>query len=103
MPARYAELLGGSTRVGWRWESWLADVDPGFYVACYLRAWALEVDWRRELVGRFGERWFSRREAGDWLRGLWAEGQRLDADRLLAETVGGSLGFDRLASELIAV
>jgi hypothetical protein len=103
MPERYSELLGDRIGVPWPRETWLADVDSGFYVACYLRAWALEVDWRRELVGRFGERWFSRREAGDWLRGLWAEGQRLDADRLLAETVGGSLGFDRLASELIAV
>ena len=29
--------------------AWVTDVDPGFYVACYLRAWALETYWRAEL------------------------------------------------------
>jgi hypothetical protein len=102
MPARYAELLGGSTRVGWRWESWLADVDPGFYVACYLRAWALETSWRRALRERFGERWFESAEAGEWLRGLWRQGQRLDAAELLAETLGEELGLGVLAEEFAA-
>ena len=35
-------------------ESYLADVDPGFYSSCYLRAWALETHLRRHLVDRFG-------------------------------------------------
>jgi hypothetical protein len=77
-------------------------VDPGFYVACYLRAWALEVEWRAELTERFGGAWFSTREAGDWLHGIWAQGQRLEAGELLAETTGRSLDFMRLASELTA-
>ena len=47
MPERYASLLGERIGVEWPRETWLSDVDPGFYVACYLRAWALEVDWRR--------------------------------------------------------
>jgi hypothetical protein len=102
MPSRYAELLGGSTRVGWRRESWLADVDSGFYVACYLRAWALETAWRRALRERFGERWFESAEAGRWLRGLWRQGQRLDARELLAETLGEELDFRVLADEFVA-
>jgi hypothetical protein len=100
MPARYSELLGSRIGVPWPRETWLSDVDSSFYVACYLRAWALEVDWRAELTGRFGDAWFEDPEAGAWLRGLWSQGQRLDADRLLAEATGGSLDFDRLASEL---
>jgi hypothetical protein len=103
MPARYSELLGDRIGVPWPRETWLSDVDPGFYVACYLRAWALEVDWRRELVTRFEDAWFADRDAGDWLRGLWAQGQRLDADRLLAGATGGSLDFGRVASDLTAV
>ncbi len=103
MPGRYSALLGDRIGVPWPSETWLSDVDPGFYVACYLRAWALEVDWRRELVGRFGDAWFDQREAGEWLRGLWAEGQRRDAEGLLADATGGSLDFGRLASELTAV
>ena len=103
MPDRYSALLSERIGVPWPRETWLSDVDPSFYVACYLRAWALEVDWRHELVGRFGDAWFDQREAGEWLRRLWAEGQRREAEGLLAEATGGSLDFGRLASELIAV
>jgi hypothetical protein len=100
MPARYAELLGERVGVAWPWETWCSDVDGGFYVACYLRAWALEVEWRAELAERFGEAWFSNPEAGEWLRGIWGQGQRRDADTLLDETTGRSLDFMRLAAEL---
>jgi hypothetical protein len=103
MPERYSTLLGDRIGVPWPRETWVSDVDPSFYVACYLRAWALEVDWREGLVERFGEAWFEEAEAGTWLRGLWGRGQRLDADRLLAETTDGSLDFGRLAVELTAV
>jgi hypothetical protein len=103
MRDRYSALLGERVGVAWPGVSWLADVDPGFYVACYLRAWALEVAWRRALRERFGERWFGEAEAGAWLRGLWARGQGLDAEELLAETLGEELDFQALASELTAV
>lgn len=102
MPGRYAELLGGATRVRWPRQSWLADVDGGFYVACYLRAWALELSWRGALRERFGERWFEQAAAGDWLRGLWSQGQRLNAEELLSETLGSELDFAALADELVA-
>ena len=79
--------------------TWLSDTDPAFYVACYLRAWALDAIWRRALVERFGDRWFEGAAAGDWLRMLWAGGQRLRADELLAETLGEELDFTALAAE----
>ncbi len=97
MPGRYAELLSAAVRVPWPRASWIADVDDGFYAACYLRAWALETHWRAALHERFGERWFQSPEAGEWLRGLWRHGQRLNADELLAETLGEELDFGRLA------
>jgi hypothetical protein len=103
MPERYAGLLSERVGIPWPSETWLSDVDPGFYVACYLRAWALEVSWRALLVERFGEGWFERAEAGEWLRGLWSRGQELDAGELLAEAGGGGLDVDRLSSELVAV
>ncbi|MGH2951785.1 MAG: hypothetical protein ACRDKX_07065, partial [Solirubrobacterales bacterium] len=40
MRERYVSMLEGATRVTWPAQTWLADVDGGFYVACYLRAWA---------------------------------------------------------------
>lgn len=100
MPRRYAELLGTATRVEWPLASWLADVDQGLYVSCYLRAWALEALWREALRERFGERWFERSEAGAWLRWLWARGQRLGAEELAAEALGRELSFEPLIGEL---
>jgi hypothetical protein len=99
MPERYAELLGGATGIPWTTESWLDDVDGGFYVAAYLRAWALEARWRAALRSRFGERWFADPAAGRWLAGLWREGQRLSAEELLAATTGEELRFEALAGE----
>jgi hypothetical protein len=101
LPARYSELLGGFTRVAWPRHGWLADVDPGFYVACYLRAWALETAWRRSLRERFGEAWFESAEAGAWLRCLWRQGQRLDAAELLHENLGEELDLGVLADEFV--
>ncbi|MGH2965642.1 MAG: hypothetical protein ACRDMH_09720 [Solirubrobacterales bacterium] len=98
MPARYAALLGDALRVPWPRESWLADVDEGFYAACYLQAWALEYRLRAAVRERHGEGWFESAGAGEWVRGLWRQGQRLDARELLAETVGGELDFSGLAA-----
>ena len=103
MPERYAALLEGGTRIPWPRDTWLSDVDSGFYAACYLRAWAIEVEWRAELESRFGERWFESPQSGEWLRGIWANGQRLDGPLLLEQATGRSLDFGRLASELTAV
>ena len=97
MAARYSELLGGATRIPWPEASWLADVDGGFYAACYLRAWTVERTWAAALRERFGERWFESAEAGAWLGSIWRNGQRLGADELIAETVGGELDFAELA------
>jgi hypothetical protein len=102
MPARYSELLTAAIRVPWPRESWLADVDGGFYAACYLRAWALETHWRAALEERFGPRWFGSPDAGEWLRSLWRRGQRHDAAELLAETLGGELDLAVVATKLTA-
>jgi hypothetical protein len=98
--SRYATLLGAAARVAWPQETYLADLDPGFYVACYLRAWALETHLRAHLRERFGERWFEQREAGDALRALWRDGQRLSAEELLGELTGAELDFGALLADL---
>ena len=101
-PAATRSCSTEAIRVPWPRASWLADVDGGFYAACYLRAWALETHWRAALEERFGSRWFASPEAGEWLRSLWRQGQRLDAAELLAETLGGELDLAVLAAELTA-
>jgi len=97
---RYATLLSAAARVRWPRETYLADLDPGFYVACYLRAWALETHLRAHLRERFGARWFERPEAGQALRALWRDGQRLSAEELLGELTGAELDFGALLADL---
>ncbi len=99
MPDRYSQLLGDATRVPWTPQTWIEDVDSGFYVACYLRAWALEARWRAALRERFGETWFSEPAAGEWLIGLWSRGQRERADELAAEVLDQQLDLTELAAE----
>jgi hypothetical protein len=98
--ARYGELLGTSLGIEWPSEMYLADVDPGFYSACYLRAWALEAHLRRHLVARFGPAWFESAEAGQILVSLWREGQRRAPAELLHELTGEELRFEVLVDDL---
>jgi hypothetical protein len=100
MEDRYAALLGHALQIEWPRQSYLADVDPGFYCAAYLRAWALETHLRGYLRERFGARWWTVAEAGDVLRALWRDGQRLTAEELLGELTGEELRFEVLLGDL---
>jgi len=97
---RYGELLGEAVQIEWPKQTFLEDVDPGFYCACYLRAWTLETHLRAHLRERFGPAWFEEPEAGTVLRNLWREGQRLTPEELLAELSGESLDFGVLLDDL---
>ena len=98
--ADYAARLGGALRIEWPPATWLSDVDPFFYAARYLRAWALETHLRLVFRERFGPRWFGEPAAGAQLRSLWRRGQASDADELLAELTGQRLDLAVLAAEL---
>ena len=104
---RYVELLSAATRVEPAEVDYLGDIDDGFYASQYLRAWALEAQLRAHLRERFGNAWFSRREAGSLLRELWSEGQKPTADELLREVTGETLELaavvDRIRESLAAV
>ncbi|MHB8657549.1 MAG: hypothetical protein ACYC91_06285 [Solirubrobacteraceae bacterium] len=100
LSGRYGELLGDALRVPWPAEMFLADVDPGFYCACYLRAWALETHVRRYLVERFGAVWFDSPQAGRALVKLWREGQRGTPEELLERLTGEPLRFEVLLDDL---
>ena len=97
---RYAELLSAAVRVQWPRETFLADVDPGFYCAAYLRAWALETHLRAHFRRRFGPAWFEDPEAGETLRTLWHDGQRLSPEEMLRELTGERLDFGVLRDDL---
>ncbi|HXV58855.1 MAG TPA: hypothetical protein VD704_13400 [Gaiellaceae bacterium] len=91
MRPRYVELLDEATKVEPSPTDYLADVDPGFYASCYLRAWAFHAQLRSFLRNEFGRTWFTRTDAGSLLRELWREGQRLTAAELLREVAGERL------------
>jgi hypothetical protein len=100
LPGRYAQLLGQALRLDWSAETFLQDVDPGFYCVCYLQAWALEAQLRAHLRERFGPNWFESAEAGALLREVWRHGQRLRAAELLGELTGEQLDFGVLLGDL---
>ncbi|HKN64235.1 MAG TPA: hypothetical protein VJV76_07900 [Gaiellaceae bacterium] len=103
---RYVEILGDATKVEPAAADYLGDMDEGFYASEYLRAWAFEAQLRGHLRERFGNAWFSRREAGSVLRELWSEGQKPTADELLRDVTGETLELaavgDRVREALAA-
>jgi len=106
MRARYVELLGDATKVEPAAADYLGDMDSGFYASEYLRAWAFEAQLRAYLREKFGNAWFSKRDAGSLLRELWAEGQKPTADELLRDVTGETLELaavgDRVREALAA-
>jgi hypothetical protein len=85
MGSRYDEYLSEATRIQWRPDRHMEDLDEGFYVLAYLRAWSLATSFGVMLRERFGRRWFNERRAGMFLREIWEDGQRLSADELADE------------------
>jgi len=71
---RYVALLRDATGAAYPPEGFLADVDPGLYVARYLRGWMLSAQIVETLRERFDEGWFRRPQAGAWLRDEWRMG-----------------------------
>ena len=100
MAPRYVELLRSATLIEPSASDFLADVDEYFYCRSYVRAWAFEAQVRSYLRDRFGSNWFERRDAGELLRELWSQGQRLTADEIVHELDGSRLDLGVLAAEL---
>jgi hypothetical protein len=100
MRNRYVELLGEALKIEPPPANYLADVDSGFYVSSYLRAWGFEAQLRAYLREKFGSRWFATRDAGSLLRELWGEGQRMRAEEMLKEVTGSTLEMEAVADRI---
>jgi hypothetical protein len=98
----YAQSLGDALAVEAPQASFLADLDDDFTCACYLRGWMLEVQLRRRLTERFGDTWFTRREAGDFLKQLWKLGQEFTADEIAQRLGYSGLDPELLIEDLVA-
>jgi len=98
----YRDLLSEATLVEWPGELYLADVDPFFYAARYLRAWVFEAQLRDQLRQRFDEEWFRNDRTGPFLLELWREGQRRTVDELAADLGLGPLTIEPLLAQIAA-
>jgi len=76
----YSKTLTKSTGFKFPADKWVDDIDPGFYVADYFTAWTLEAQLKNHLEKNFGtkenkgEDWYKNPKAGEFLKGLWSEG-----------------------------
>jgi hypothetical protein len=93
-PGSYEERLSGATGLRYSARSFLADMDPGFYSADYLRAWIRSAQLRERLRQEVGAGWWRSRETGELLRSLFLEGTRPASEELAAR-----IGFDPLDTE----
>jgi hypothetical protein len=100
MRSRYVELLSDAVKIEPSPTDWLADVDSGFYVTRYLRAWAFHAQMSFHLRERFGSEWFAAREAGSLLRELWSLGQSMTADELLDDVTGAEIDMASVGEQV---
>jgi hypothetical protein len=85
----YSRRLTAATGIHYPSDGHLADMDPGFYSADYLRAWIRHAQLRSYLFDEVGEDWWRSPKTGELLRDLFAEGTRPSSEEIAAR-----LGFD---------
>jgi hypothetical protein len=88
-PGGYEELLTAATNVHYRRDSYVSDMDAGFYSADYLRAWIRSAQLRAYLVREIGDDWWRSPQTGELLRALFAEGTKPTSEEIAAR-----LGYD---------
>jgi hypothetical protein len=85
----YSRRLTTATGIRYPADGHLADMDPGFYSADYLRAWIRHAQLRAYLVDEVGEDWWRNVRTGEILRELFAEGTKPSS-----EEIASRLGFE---------
>jgi hypothetical protein len=84
----YSRTLTGATGIHYPPDGHLADMDPGFYSADYLRAWIRHAQLRSYLISEVGDDWWRDAKTGEILRALFSEGTRPSS-----EEIATRLGF----------
>jgi hypothetical protein len=101
-PEGYADRLTKAVGLRYRDESFLSDMDPGFYSADYLRAWIRAAQLRAYLQREVGDDWWRNEQTGDRLRALFFEGTRPSSEEIAARLGFEPLDTAPLVSELTA-
>ncbi|HEX6940929.1 MAG TPA: hypothetical protein VF158_16040 [Longimicrobiales bacterium] len=100
MPELYAECMAEATLLPHDPAAYLDDVDPHFYCARYLRAWALSALLAEHLRETFDEDWFRNPRSGPFLEDLFSRGQAEDGDALAKRLGDERLTFARVRVQL---
>ncbi len=87
----YEDYLTEATGVRYRRDSYLSDMDAGFYSADYLRAWIRSAQLRQHLISEVGPDWWRSLQTGELLRALFREGTKPTS-----EEIASRIGFDPL-------
>ncbi len=103
MAELYAERLTEATLLPHDPAGYLDDVDPGFYCARYLRAWALSALLADRLRDRFDEDWYRNPRSAPYLEDLFARGHADDGEALARRLGADALDFDLVRVQLEAV
>jgi hypothetical protein len=78
----YSRTLTGATGIHYPPDGHLADMDPGFYSADYLRAWIRHAQLRSYLISEVGDDWWRDAKTGEILRALFSEGTRPSSEEI---------------------
>ena len=98
----YAEALTQATGIRYARESFLSDMDAGFYSADYLRAWVRAAQLRVHLLDEVGADWWRAPATGEFLRELFREGLRPSSEEIAARLDFDPLDTRALQGELAA-
>ncbi len=103
MDVVFSDMISQHCSVRFAPEAYLFLTDFHFNSARYLRGVLLESVLRRRLVERFGQEWFTKREAGGFLKDLWKGGGRLSYADALERLGGREPDFTPLLEDLKAL
>ena len=87
----YRQILSSVNLMEYPAESYLKDVDEGFYCTNYIRAWIFQSQLEEYIYRKYGRRWYKKKEAGSFLKELWYCGQKYSVEEVLSQ-----LGFDEM-------
>lgn len=88
----YVDILTKATKIQYKRENYLRDVDSGLYAADYVRAWLFEVMLRKKLEVTFGDEWYKSKKAGEFLKSLWQYGSNGQS----LEGIAKLCGYDKV-------
>lgn len=87
-PEPYCRYLNQATGFEYEPAGYLIDMESDFYSLDYVSAWAGSHVLRNFLETKFGEDWFRKPDAGDFLKSIAVRGRRDPLDKLLSTFCG---------------